>query len=128
MIRLPPGALLLATLLALLAACSNDPHPAPLREKRADGSPWRVRYGAMSEDTRSLDPQVAFDQMSHIVLETVCDTLLQYSYFKNDPYELEPCLLEAMPKKVVQADGGVTYECRLKQGIQYMDDPCFPGG
>jgi oligopeptide transport system substrate-binding protein len=128
MIRLPPGALLVASLLALLPACSNDPHPAPLREHRADGSPWRVRYGALSEDTRSLDPQVAYDQMSHIVLETVCDSLLQYSFFKIDPYELEPCLLEAMPKKVDHADGSVTYECRLKQGIRYIDDPCFPEG
>jgi oligopeptide transport system substrate-binding protein len=126
-----PRALASAALLAavaLLSACSNNPHPPPLREKRADGSPWRVRYGAMSEDVRSLDPQVSYDQMGHIVLETVCDTLLQYSLFDIDPYKLEPCLLEAMPQRVDHADGTVTYECRLKPGILYHDDPCFPAG
>ena len=30
----------------------------------------------------------------------VYDTLLQYHAMKTDPYEVEPCLLEAMPEKV----------------------------
>lgn len=133
MIRRTRAALLrlgLAAALALgfLPACSNDPHPPPLREERADGSPWRVRYSGMSEDVRSLDPQFAYDQMSHTVLETLHDTLLQYSLFKTDPYELEPGLLEAMPERVNNPDGTVTYLCRLKAGIFFHDDPCFPAG
>ncbi|MHA3770914.1 ABC transporter substrate-binding protein [Verrucomicrobiota bacterium sgz303538] len=112
----------------LVAACSNDPNPPPLREKREDGSPWRVQYRAMPEDVRSLDPQIGYDQMSHIVLETVYDTLLQYAPMKTDPYEVEPCLLERMPERVNNPDGTVTYNCQLKRGIMFQDDPCFPGG
>jgi oligopeptide transport system substrate-binding protein len=110
------------------AACSNDPHPPPFRETRADGSPWIVRYGGMNEDVRSLDPQVAYDQMSKTVLECVYDTLLEYHPLKTDPYELIPGLLETLPKRISNPDGSMTYECRLKQGIFYHDDPCFPDG
>src|SRR5687767_2211798 len=91
---------LLACLVALLPACSNDPHPKPLEEKRADGSPWLVRYSAMGEDPRSFDPQVAYDQMSRTVLEPVMDTPLEYDPMKTDPYELRPCLLEEIPRGV----------------------------
>ena len=60
----------------LLAGCDNNPNPPPLREKRDDGSRWLVRYGGMSEDPRSFDPQFAYDQMSRRVMEPVYDTLL----------------------------------------------------
>src|SRR5690349_21196880 len=82
-----------------VTGCGNNPHPPPLREKRDDGSPWLVRYGAMNEEARSLDPQVAYDQMSRTVLEPVYDTLLEYHPMKTDPYEVVPCLLEAMPER-----------------------------
>src|SRR5262249_41360461 len=73
-------------------------------------------------------PQYAYDEVSQSVLEPVQDTLLQYNVMKTDPYEVEPCILEAMPEKTVNADGTVTYLCRMKSGILYHDDPCFPGG
>jgi oligopeptide transport system substrate-binding protein len=127
MIRLPPGALLIASLLAL-AACSNDPHPKPLAEKRPDGSPWLVRYSAMGDEPRSLDPQFAYDEMSRRVLEPIMDMPLEYDPMKTNPYELRPCMLEEIPKGVPNAKGGVDYKCRLKRGILYHDSPCFPEG
>lgn len=130
--RTPPFrayALLLLSLAALLlAGCGNDPNLKPLHEKRADGSPWEVRYAAMPDDPRSLDPQFAYDQMSHRLLEMVLDTLLEYHPFKTDPYQVMPALLEAMPERAKNADGTETYTCKLKGGILFQDDPCFPGG
>ncbi len=110
------------------AGCGNDPMVAPLQEKRADGSPWIVRYGVNTEDPRTFDPQFAYDQVTRRVLEPVYDCLLEYHPMKTDPYEVVPCLLAEMPRKEVSADGKVSYLCRLKAGIPFHDDPCFPGG
>jgi oligopeptide transport system substrate-binding protein len=113
---------------ALVCGCDSNPHPKPLRETRADGSPWQVRYGVLPEDPRSFDPQFAYDQMSRRVMEPVYDTLLEYHPIKTEPYEVMPGMLAEMPTKEVSADGKISYLCRLKEGIRYHDDPCFPGG
>lgn len=113
----------------VLSACSNNPYPAPLQETREDGSPWRVRYFAMPEDPRSLDPQVCYDTVSKRILEPVQECLLEYNPFQTDPYELQPCLLASLPERVDDPATGTTlYRCTLKQGIFFHDDPCFPGG
>lgn len=114
--------------ISLFVSCGNNPNPKPFREKRADGSPWLVRYGGMPDEPRSLDPQVAYDQMSRRVLEPLVETLLEYHPMKTDPYEVVPCLLEAMPERMQNSSGSVTYLCHLKPGILYQDDPCFSGG
>jgi len=118
---------LLATALTL-AACGNDPNQAPLRQTREDGTPWTVRYAGTTEDPRSLDPQFMYDQISRRVLEPIYDTLLEYHPMKLDPFEVVPCMLETMPQKEVSAEGGITYLCKLKSGILFHDDICFPGG
>jgi len=113
---------------ALLAGCGNNPHPRPLHTQRPDGSPWLVSYGAIGEDPRTLDPQVSYDTLGHAILAQVYDPLLQYSLFKTNPYEVEPCLAESMPKRMRNADGTEGYEIRLKHGIYFHDDKCFPAG
>ncbi len=112
----------------LIAGCSNNPFPAPLETTAEDGSPWKVRYGAIAEDPQTLDPQVMYDAVSRRVLEPVQECLLEYQPFKTDPYELTPCLLRSLPERVERADGGIIYRCTLKEGILFHDDPCFPGG
>ncbi len=114
--------------LGFLLGCSNNPHPTPLRETREDGTPWKVRYAALPEDPRSLDPQVSYDTVGRRVLEPVQECLLEYQPFKTDPYELTPCLLRALPERVERPGGGVTYRCELKEGILFHNDACFPGG
>lgn len=120
--------LLPSSCILLLAACGNNPNPAPFREKRDDGTPWKVYYGVVSEEVRSLDPQVSYDSVSRRVLEPVQDPLLAYEIMKTSPYEVGPCLLAEVPKPEAHADGTVTYHCTLKPGILYQDDPCFPSG
>ncbi|XHR26801.1 MAG: ABC transporter substrate-binding protein [Chthoniobacteraceae bacterium] len=123
----------LAALLALamasgLAGCDNNPHPRPLHQKRADGQPWVVGYRAISEDPRSLDPQFSYDTLGNAIIAQLYESLLQYSPFKTNPYELEPCLADGMPQRIQNADGSVDYDIRIKKGIYFHDDPCFPGG
>lgn len=112
----------------VFAGCSNDPHPRPLHATRPDGSPWVVMYSAIGDDPRSLDPQFSYDVLGHAIIGQIYESLLQYNLFKTDPFELEPCLSEAMPKRVQNPDGTEYYEVRLKRGIFFQDDPCFPGG
>jgi len=114
--------------LVALAGCDNNPHPRPLHEKRADGKPWVVGYRAIGDDPRSLDPQFSYDTLGHSIIAQLYESLLQYSPFKTDPYELEPCLADGMPTRIKNPDGTETYEIRLKRGVFFHDDPCFPGG
>jgi len=122
------GLVTVAALSILLTGCGNDPHPKPWHEKRPDGSPWVVRYTYLPEEIRSLDPQVMYDEISRAVLEPIQDTLLVYHVMKTDPYEVVPLLLEEMPQRTNNSDGTVTYVCRLKRGVRYHDDVCFPEG
>lgn len=121
-------AALILTIGLALAGCGNDPNPTPYRKVREDGQPWKVRYGGLIEDPRSFDPQFMYDQMSRKVIECVYDTLLEYDPMKTDPYEVRPGLLAELPKKEVSPEGKISYLCRLKPGVKFHDDPCFPGG
>jgi ABC-type transport system substrate-binding protein len=112
----------------LIGACSNNPYPPAFQATRDDGSPWQVRYMAMPEDPRSLDPQVSYDTVSRRVLEPIQECFLEYHPFKTDPYQLSPCLLQSMPERVERPGGGVSYKCALKEGIFFHDDLCFPDG
>lgn len=115
-------------LLLALPGCNNNPHPPPYHKTRPDGSPWIPRYSVLTGDPKSFDPQVSYDAVSRRVLEPVYDTLLQYHVMKTEPYELEACMLEEMPKREDLPDGTSSYLCKLKPGILFHDDPCFPGG
>ena len=72
----------------------------------------------------SLDPPREFDQSSDQALRQVYSTLLTYSYLER-PYKLEPDLLESMP--VLAADK-ITYTFKLRKGVRFVDNACFPGG
>lgn len=121
-------ALGLGVVTLLMAGCDNDPNPPPFHQTRADGSPWAVRYAALTADPKSFDPQVAYDTVSQRALEPVYDKLLEYHPMKTEPFELIPCILEELPRREDHADGTVSYLCRLKRGIHFHDDRCFPGG
>ena len=119
---------LLLGLIFALASCDNNPHPRSLHTHRPDGSPWTVYYGNLGEDPRTLDPQVSYDTVGHAIIAQIYDGLLQYNLFKTAPYELEPCLAESMPRRVRNPDGTEYYEFKLKRGIYFHGDACFPDG
>ncbi len=72
----------------------------------------------------TLDPQREFDQQSDLMLRQLYSTLLTYSYLER-PYKLEPDLLESMP--TLAADK-VTWTFKLRKGVHFVDNACFPGG
>jgi ABC-type transport system substrate-binding protein len=108
-----------AALAAALAlpACSNNPYP-DADDARA------IFYTQFDEPPKTLDPQVAYSVVDHMVIGNVYDTLLEYHYLKR-PFTLMPGLLEEIPQPRPQPDGRVAYTLRLRDDLRFHPDPCF---
>jgi ABC-type transport system substrate-binding protein len=102
---------------AAALACVCLPAPGSAQEPSVLTVPRLAQF-----DT--LDPQRGFDQYTDQALRQVYSTLLTYSYLER-PYRLEPDLLESMP--ALGADK-LTYTFRLRKGVRFIDNACFPGG
>ncbi len=105
-----PAALLL---LLFLPACGD-------RIASPAARAWRSQTARI----RTLDPARAADVASAQAVSRIYEGLLQYAY-RDRPYRVEPLLAEALPE--VSPDG-LVYTFRLRRGIRFQDDPCFPGG
>ena len=103
--------------LSMLAFASLAPTSASAQEPSVLTIPLRYEFD-------SLDPQRELDFASDLVLRQVYSTLLTYAYLER-PYKLEPDLLESMP--TLGADR-VTYTFKLRKGVRFVDNACFPGG
>lgn len=101
-----------------LGACTNDPYPYSDRDSK-------VLYSSFSEAPRTLDPAVSYTTAEHVITGNVYDTLLEYHYLKR-PYQLMPGLAEAVPQSEPLAGGGERYRFRIRPGVAFQDDPCFP--
>ena len=75
-------------------------------------------------DFKGFDPVDCGDVESADQVSRVYEGLLEYSYLER-PYRAIPRLAESMPE--VSADG-LTYTFKIKHGVHFIDDPCFPGG
>jgi len=73
---------------------------------------------------KGLDPMMASTMYSHRAVSNLYEGLLQYSYLKR-PYQVEPQLATEMPKI---SEDGLTYTFKVKKGVMFHDDPCFPEG
>lgn len=76
-----------------------------------------------TDGPKSLDPAEGSTTYDNMACAQVYETLLTYKY--SDPYVLEPLLLVDMP---TSPDSGKTWQFRLKEGVMFHDDECFPGG
>ncbi|MCE2653706.1 MAG: ABC transporter substrate-binding protein [Planctomycetaceae bacterium] len=84
----------------------------------------KVLQMAMRTDgPKSLDPAAGSTQYDNIACSLMYETLVTFKY--NDPKTLEPLLLAEMP--TFSADGR-TVSFKLKPGVRFHDDACFPGG
>ena len=72
----------------------------------------------------SLDPILTNNETSSLVQIQIYSTLLAFAYLER-PYKLVPDLLESMP---VLASDKLTYTFRLRKGVRFHDNACFPGG
>jgi ABC-type transport system substrate-binding protein len=110
----------LALVLLCAAGCTNNPYPD------ADAAA-KVLYVAFAAPPKTLDPQVSYTTIDHVITGNVYDTLLEYDYLAR-PYRLIPALAEALPLSARGADGRVVYTFRLRDGALYQDDPAFARG
>src|ERR1041385_734160 len=83
-----------------------------------------MRYFGATSRIRGFDPVTSADVPSAHAIYKVYEGLYEYEYLDR-PYAARPQLAEAMPE--VSPDG-LTYTFRLKKGVKFIDDPCFPGG
>lgn len=109
-----PTLVLLSILGLLLAPCDA------LLAEEAD----KTVYLALQADVKGFDPATSDDLYSNTAVSQVYECLFQYHYLKR-PYVLEPCLAEAMPDV---SEDGLTYTIKVKKGVRFQDDECFPGG
>ena len=72
----------------------------------------------------SLDPVRGSSVYDNKACNFVYESLLEYEYLHR-PFKLKPCLLEEMP---VSSEDGKRFRFKLKKGIRFQDDPCFPEG
>lgn len=108
------------TLLATAAACS-------VLAACGDGGPAsdiKVYRHSENGSPTNLDPIQSATVYSNMVIINAYDTLYRYKYLAR-PYELAPNLAADLPEI---SEDGLTYTIRLKRGVEFIDDPAFPGG
>lgn len=92
------------------------------RDRESD---LKVLHLPMTTDgPKSLDPVEGSTTYENRCCSQIYDTLVQYKYLKR-PFEIEPALLAEMP---TISDDGKVWHFKLKKGVHFQDDPCFPGG
>lgn len=79
---------------------------------------------SVSAKVKGFDPVNAGDTYSSGEIARVYEGLLSYHYLKR-PYELIPNLAESMP---TVSNSGMTYTFKIKKGVKFHDNKCFPGG
>lgn len=83
----------------------------------------RTAFG-VGGDFKGFDPVDCGDVESADQVSRIYEGLLEYAYLER-PYRAVPRLAEALPE--VSADG-LCYTFRLRKGVRFADDTCFPGG
>ena len=76
-----------------------------------------------SPDIETLDPHAYTDDPSFQVIQAIFEPAFEWDYLASPP-KLTP-LTAAAPVEIT--DGGKVWTIRLKQGIQFTDDPAFKG-
>jgi ABC-type transport system substrate-binding protein len=105
-------------LTVLMAACGPAERPV------ASGPALKTYRHAMDQAPTTLDPVQGSNIYANFVIVNAYDTLYSYKYLAR-PYELKPNLAADFP--TISSDG-LVYTFRLKKGVRFVDDPCFPGG
>ncbi len=82
----------------------------------------RLPMGTSGPNT--IDPVRGSSQYDNKACGYFYETLLEYEYLHR-PFKLKPLLLAEMPESL---DGGTRFRFRLKKGVRFQDDPCFPDG
>lgn len=107
-------ALLVLSLVLVLFSCT----------KEVTNETEKVLKVRVPSQIKGLDPAMSNDLYSSNEIGRVYEGLLQFHYLKR-PYELIPNLAQSLPE--VSKDG-LTYTFKIKSGVKFHDDECFPDG
>ena len=105
----------LLLLAALLVACNPDPYPGE------EGTWLHVGLRLLPKTT---DPPRGGEEGSVKLISNLYEGLLTYHPYAR-PYQLMPQLAAEMPEV---SEDKRTYTFRLRSGVLFQDDPCFPEG
>jgi oligopeptide transport system substrate-binding protein len=126
-------ALALILLLSLsLSGCGNNPYPPGQTSSS-------VIFATIPVEPKDLDPTKSNFVVDAELIYNIYGTYYKYDYLKHDPYVLD-LALGASP--AVRTPGLVTdtvngkpvvkkgeiWTFRIRPGLHFQDDPCFPGG
>lgn len=89
-----------------------------------DDSGQMVLRNVMFVKLKGFDPAHAEDVYCKKVIGQIFENLYDYHYLKR-PYEIIPLLADGLPQI---SDDKLTYTIKIKKGIYYQDDNCFPEG
>lgn len=95
--------------------------PAALAQPAA--APKTLKMAMRTDGPKSLDPAEGSTQYDNIACSQMYETLLTFQY--ASPKDLEALLLADMPKS---ADGGLTWDFKLRDDAFFHDADCFPSG
>ena len=93
----------------------------PFSDREQDNSVYRHSENGAPV---TMDPTSASTIYENLMVTTIYDQLYEYKYLAR-PYELKPRLAESLPEV---SEDGLVYIIRIKPGIRFADDPCFPEG
>jgi oligopeptide transport system substrate-binding protein len=105
----------LGSLLALLLGACGEP---------GAGVPAGTHRTFLTSEMKGFDPAHADEEISSVLVSNVYDTLYEYHHLDR-PFRLVPCLAAADPEV---SEDGLSWTIRLRRGVTFADDPCFPGG
>ncbi len=111
--------LLLTVVCIILLIVSGCRKKAP--EGVSDESVFRFSLVAK---VKNLDTGNIEDVYGSLIASQICESLYTYHYLKR-PFVIEPLLADGMPDI---SEDKLTYTIRIKQGVYFQDDPCFPNG
>lgn len=109
---------------ALIAVCGCSDSSRKDSNVSGGAELKKGHFALRSDGPKSLDPIRGSTVYENRCASPILETLLQYKYLVR-PYELEPLLLSEMP---TVSEDGLTWNFKLKKGVLFHDDPCFPDG
>lgn len=124
--------LLLVVVLGAVSGCGNNPYP--------DGESARsIIYRTIGDDPKTLDPSLSYTVSEAQIIDVIYPSYFQYHYLKRNPFVLELALGAEQPKREPYAYSekvkgrdvpkrGEAWTFRIKRGLKFQDDPCFPNG
>lgn len=80
-----------------------------------------VRF-AYTGEIETLDPALASSEPARTCVHNIFDQLYEHAHLPR-PYRLKPALAAAPPEV---SEDGLTQTIRLRKGVRFVDDACFP--